>query len=174
MPQDGWEKLGEALSACSCLEKLKLDLRCSEDSSSFCLPILDIKNLNKLEILSLWNLSLEGVLLKILGIVRHHINKVCSGPLLSECNCLAFNMYDLMKIPSEESDSIYALVKARQGLELPDVIETEEQTNAAAMKVLSQNPSDLCSLLIKSNCYCWKEYIRRVSDSNTPRLYSQW
>ena len=69
-------------------------------------------------------------------------------------------MYDLMKIPSEESDYIYALVKARHGLELPDIIETEEQTNAAAMKVLSQKTSDLCSLLIESNCYCWKEYIR--------------
>ena len=87
---------------------------------------------------------------------------LCSYSLLRFSPFLTpiFNVFS----PSEESDYIDALVKARQGLVLPEVIETEQQAKNAAITVLKQKPSDLCSLLIESNCYCWKYYIRRISD----------
>ena len=58
--------------------------------------------------------------------------------------------------PSEESDYVDALVEARQGLVLREVIASEHETNNAAIEVLSQKPSDICSLLIEQLVYIYR------------------
>ena len=60
------EKLFGSLSSYSCLEKLYLELvKCSEQSHSCCLPVLDLQKHNKLKELRLWNLSVKGLLLPV-------------------------------------------------------------------------------------------------------------
>ena len=69
-----------------------------------------------------------------------------------------FNVFS----PSVNSDYVDALVASRQGLKLPEIICTEQEAMEAALTVLRQKPCDLCSLLIQSNHYMWKEYLRRI------------
>ena len=60
------EQLSGSLSSCSGLEKLYLaEVKCSEQSHSCCLPVLDLQKHNKLEDLRLWNLSVKGLLLPV-------------------------------------------------------------------------------------------------------------
>ena len=60
------EQLSGSLSSCSCLEKLYLyDVKCSEQSHSCCLPVLDLQKQNKLKKLFLKNLSVKGLLLPV-------------------------------------------------------------------------------------------------------------
>ena len=60
------EQLLGSLSSCSCLEKLYLvEVKCSEQSHSCCLPVLDLQKHSKLEELRLWNLSVKGLLLPV-------------------------------------------------------------------------------------------------------------
>ena len=60
------EQLFGSLSSYSCLEKLWLsEVKCSEQSHSCCLPVLDLQKHNKLRELDLSNLSVEGLLLPV-------------------------------------------------------------------------------------------------------------
>ena len=60
------EQLSESLSSCSCLKELYLvHVKCSEQSHSCCLPVLDLQKHNKLEELTLWDLSVKGLLLPV-------------------------------------------------------------------------------------------------------------
>ena len=60
------EQLPGSLSSYSCLETLKLvDVKCSEQSHSCCLPDLDLQKHNKLQLLQLWDLSVQGLLLPV-------------------------------------------------------------------------------------------------------------
>ena len=60
------EQLSGSLSSCSCLEKLYLDrVKCSEQSHSCCLPVLDLQQHNKLKELDLCDLYVEGLLLPV-------------------------------------------------------------------------------------------------------------
>ena len=60
------EQLSGSLSSCSCLEYLSLnDVKCSEQSHSCCLPVLDLQKHNKLKVLYLERLSVEGLLLPV-------------------------------------------------------------------------------------------------------------
>ena len=60
------EQLLGSLSSYSCLEKLYLSkVKCSEQSHSFCLPVLDLQKHNKLRALELEELSVEGLLLPV-------------------------------------------------------------------------------------------------------------
>ena len=60
------EQLSGSLSSCSCLEYLSLnDVKCSEQSHSCCLPVLDLQQHNKLERLDLRRLSVKGLLLPV-------------------------------------------------------------------------------------------------------------
>ena len=62
----GLEQLPGSLSSCSCLEKLYLsEVKCSEQSHSCCLPVLDLQKHNKLQELDLRDLSVEGLLLPV-------------------------------------------------------------------------------------------------------------
>ena len=60
------EQLLGSLSSCSCLEKLWLsEVKCSEQSHSCCLPVLDLQKHNKLKELKLLYLSVKGLLLPV-------------------------------------------------------------------------------------------------------------
>ena len=60
------EQLSGSLSSCSCLEELYLSkVKCSEQSHSCCLPVLDLQQHNKLKELRLWDLSVKGLLLPV-------------------------------------------------------------------------------------------------------------
>ena len=66
MNHHGLEQLSGSLVSCSGLEKLYLvEVKCSEQSQSCCLPVLDLQKHNKLKELRLWNLSVEGLLLPV-------------------------------------------------------------------------------------------------------------
>ena len=99
------EQLSGSLSSCSCLEYLYLwKVKCSEQSHSCCLPVLDLQKHNKLEELRLWNLSVEGLLLPVerdrftsLDLtnvtMNHQYLEQLSGSL-SSCSCLEkLNLY---------------------------------------------------------------------------------
>lgn len=89
---------------------------------------------------------------------------LCSYSLLTFSPFMSpiFNVFS----PSDESDYTDALKKAGQGLQLPEIIATEQEAKAVAFKVLGQKPSDLCSLLIESNYFMWREYLRRIHDKS--------
>ena len=60
------EQLLGSLSPYSCLENLNLSkVKCSEQSHSCCLPVLDLQEHNKLQALELKELSVEGLLLPV-------------------------------------------------------------------------------------------------------------
>ena len=93
------EQLSGSLSSCSCLEKLFLrEVKCSEQSHSCCLPVLDLQQHNKLLYLCLEDLSVKGLLLPVerdrLTIlwlnnvtINHQYLEQLSGPL-SSYSCL--------------------------------------------------------------------------------------
>ena len=62
------EQLSRSLSSWSCIKELKLKVRCSEHTDMRCIPILDLRNHNDLEILYIEDLSVEDLLLPIDGI----------------------------------------------------------------------------------------------------------
>ena len=93
------EQLSGSLSSNSCLENLNLSkVKCSEQSHSCCLPVLDLQKHNKLQNLTLVHLAVKGLLLPVerdrLTILRltnvtmnHHDLQQLSGSL-SSCSCL--------------------------------------------------------------------------------------
>ena len=93
------EQLSGSLSSCSCLKTLYLDrVKCSEQSHSCCLPVLDLQKHNKLWELALQYLSVEGLLLPVernrftsLSLnnvtMNHQYLEQLSGPL-SSYSCL--------------------------------------------------------------------------------------
>ena len=115
MNHHGLEQLSGSLSSCSGLEKLCLyKVKCSEQSHSCCLPVLDLQQHNKLEILSLWNLSVKGLLLPVEGdrftslsldnvTMNHQYLEQLSGSL-SSCSCLEYLYLNEVKC-SEQSHS---------------------------------------------------------------------
>ena len=109
------EQLLESLSSYSCLEELDLDrVKCSEQSHSCCLPVLDLQKHNKLKELSLWNLSVEGLLLPVEGdrfasltlynvTMNHQYLEQLSGSL-SSSSCLEKLYLELVRC-NEQSHS---------------------------------------------------------------------
>ena len=95
MNHHGLEQLLGSLSSCSCLEYLCLDeVKCSEQSHSCCLPVMDLQQHNKLQELDLRDLSVEGLLLPVEGdmltslelynvTMNHHDLKQLAGSLSS-------------------------------------------------------------------------------------------
>ena len=68
MTHNGSEQLSRSLSSWSCIKELKLDkVRCREHTDMCCIPILDLRKHNKLEILCIADLSVEDLLLPIEG-----------------------------------------------------------------------------------------------------------
>ena len=115
MNHHGLEQLSGSLSFCSCLEKLHIYGEiCSEQSHSCCLPVLDLQKHNKLEELTLWDLSVEGLLLPVERdrftsleltnvTMNHQYLEQLSGSL-SSCSCLKTLYLDEVKC-SEQSHS---------------------------------------------------------------------
>ena len=68
MAHHGLEQLSRSLSSLSCIEKLNLDgVRCSQHTDRCCIPVLDLQKHNKLNLLYLLILSVEGLLLPMKG-----------------------------------------------------------------------------------------------------------
>ena len=68
MPHHSCEQLSESLTFCTCLEYLYLTrVKCSEHSDSCCIPVLDLQKHDKMKILVLQDISIEGRLLHIEG-----------------------------------------------------------------------------------------------------------
>ena len=67
------EQLSRSLSSWSCIKELKLKVRCSEHTDMCCIPILDLRNHNDLEILYIKDLSVEDLLLPIDGITTRKL-----------------------------------------------------------------------------------------------------
>ena len=111
MNHHGLEQLSGSLSSCSFLEKLYLKLvKCSEQSHSCCLHVLDLQKHNKLQRLDLWDLSVKGLLLpeerdrftslKLYNItMNHHGLEQLSGSLSS---CSSLEMLDLVNVKCNE------------------------------------------------------------------------
>ena len=69
MTHHGLEQLAESLSSCISLLKVDLhDVRCSEHAGGTCIPVIDLRQHNKLEKLVLWDISVEGLLLPEEGV----------------------------------------------------------------------------------------------------------
>ena len=109
------EQLFGSLSSCSCLEKLCLiDVKCSEQSHSCCLPVLDLQKHNKLEELRLDDLSVKGLLLPVerdrftslrldnVTMTHQYLEQLFGS--LSSCSCLVHLYLKLVKC-SEQSHS---------------------------------------------------------------------
>ena len=115
MNHHGLEQLSGSLSSCSCLEKLYLnEVKCSEQSHSCCIPVLDLQKHNKLKELRLWKLSVKGLLLPVERdmltwmilfdvTMNHHGLEQLSGSL-SSCSCLEKLFLNEVKC-SEQSHS---------------------------------------------------------------------
>ena len=110
-----WEQLFGSLSSCSCLEELNLDeVKCSEQSHSCCLPVLDLQKHNTLQRLDLSNLSVKGLLLpverdrltslELNGVTMNHQYWEQLFGSLSSCSCLEELNLDEVKC-SEHSHS---------------------------------------------------------------------
>ena len=68
MAHHGLEQLSKSLSSWSCITELKLDgVRCSEHTDMCCIPVLDLRKHNKLQLLCLVDVSVEDLLLPIEG-----------------------------------------------------------------------------------------------------------
>ena len=66
MNHQNLEQLLGSLSSCSCLKKLYFyEVKCSEQSHSCCLPVLDLQQHNKLQTLYLRDFSVKGLLLPV-------------------------------------------------------------------------------------------------------------
>ena len=112
MAHHGLEQLSGSLSSCSDIEELDLGaVRCSEQSHSCCIPVLDLQKHNKFKKLMLNNLSVEGLLLPLEGIritylklnnvtMAHHGLKQLSGSL-SSCFDLLYLYLDAVKCNKE-------------------------------------------------------------------------
>ena len=68
MANHGLEQLSKSLSSWSCITELKLDgVRCSEHTDMCCIPVLDLRKHNKLQLLCIVDVSVEDLLLPIEG-----------------------------------------------------------------------------------------------------------
>ena len=69
MAHHGLEKLSRSIASLSCIKYLHLDgVRCSEHIYMCCIPVLDLRKHNKLELLYIVDLSAEDMLLPMEGI----------------------------------------------------------------------------------------------------------
>lgn len=67
-----------------------------------------------------------------------------------------YNVYS----PTERSDYVTVLVNAREGLNFDKEIKSKEEAIEFVGKVFGQDESDLASLIIESNWFAWKEFMK--------------
>ena len=114
MAHHGLEQLSRSLSSWSCIKELKLDgVRCSEHTDMCCIPILDLRKHNELEILFIVSSSAEDLLLPIDGTrirtlwldkvtMAHHVLEQLSRSL-SSWSCIKKLKFDGVRC-SEHTD----------------------------------------------------------------------
>lgn len=88
---------------------------------------------------------------------------LCSHCLnvLSPFPTAIYNMFS----PSTRDDYITAIVNARTNLKLSsDQIECLTDAKREALLILEQKPADLCSLIIESNWFTWRHFLRKFGD----------
>ena len=67
--------------------------------------------------------------------------------------------------PSTRDDYLTAIVNAREKLELSsDQIEFSSDAIRLALLILEQKPADLCSLIIESNWFTWRRFLRKIGE----------
>ena len=68
--------------------------------------------------------------------------------------------------PSTRDDYITAIVNARKNLELSsDQIDLPTDAGREALLILEQKPADLCSLIIESNWFTWRRFLRKIEEN---------
>ena len=70
-----------------------------------------------------------------------------------------YNMFS----PSTRDDYITAIVNARKNLELSSDKSLHDAIKEA-MLILEQKPADLCSLIIESNWFTWRHFLRKIGE----------
>jgi hypothetical protein len=65
--------------------------------------------------------------------------------------------------PSTRDDYITAIVNARTNLELSSD-KLFSDARGEAMLILEQKPADLCSLIIESNWFTWRRFLRNIGE----------
>ncbi|CAG2204116.1 unnamed protein product [Mytilus edulis] len=74
------------------------------------------------------------------------------------------SIYNVFSV-SNRDEYVRALVDARRDLKLsPDQIEYAEDAKKVAITILEQTPNDLCSLVIESNWFTWRQFLRRIGE----------
>jgi Fic family protein len=72
-----------------------------------------------------------------------------------------YNMFSL----STRDDYITAIINARKDLKLSsDQIEFPTDAIREALLILEQKPADLCSLIIESNWFTWRRFLRKIGE----------
>ena len=85
----------------------------------------------------------------------HCLNVFCPFPTA------IYNMYS----SSTRDDYITAIVNAKKNLKLSsNQIECSGDAINEAMLILEQKPADLCSLIIESNWFAWRRYLRNIGE----------
>ena len=65
--------------------------------------------------------------------------------------------------PSTRDDYLTALVNARKDLKLSsDQLKFSTDAKREALLILEQKPADLCSLIIESNWFTWRRFLRKI------------
>ena len=166
------EQLLGSLSSCSCLEKLWLsEVKCSEQSHSCCLPVLDLQKHNKLKELRLWNLSVEGLLLPverdrfttlvlINETMNHHGLEQLLGSL-SSCSCLV-RLYLIEVKCSEQSHSCCLPVL---DLQKHNKLEELNLLNLSVEGLLLPVERDMLTSLSLDNVTMNHQYLEQLSGS---------
>ncbi|CAG2202633.1 unnamed protein product [Mytilus edulis] len=67
--------------------------------------------------------------------------------------------------PSNRHDYVRALVNARRHLKIdPDQLKHSEDAIKEAELILEQKPNELCSLVIESNWFTWRQFLHRIGE----------
>jgi len=66
-----------------------------------------------------------------------------------------YNIYS----PTEKSDYVDILVKARKGINFNRVLESKEEAINFVGEIFDHNESDLTALIVESNWYTWREFL---------------
>ena len=172
MTHHGLEQLSGSLSSCSCLEKLYLrEVKCSEQSHSCCLPVLDLQKHNKLQTLDLLDLSVKGLLLPVerdwfttLRLIRvtmtHHGLEQLSGSL-SSCSSLEFLVLETMEC-SEQSHSCCLPVLDLQKHNKLKILRLEDLSVEGLLLPIERNK---CTLLALNNVTMTHHGLEQLSGS---------
>ena len=170
MNHHGLEQLSGSLSSCSCLEKLCLyDVKCSEQSHSCCLPVLNLQKQNKLEELELKDLSVKGLLLPVEGdrltslrlthVTMNHCGFEQLPGSLSSCSCLE-KLY-LWKVKCSEQSHSCCLPAL--DLQKHNKLQELKLVDLSVEGLLLPVEGDMLTLLTLTNVTMNHQYLEQLS-----------